>query len=138
MPYTSRSRPQSGQVERYPLLCLDIDPVCASMCQNARFHCHAPRADFLDCGMSVQMHPAAPGWLAELEATFESICWISSWEANCNLFAKEFGLRSALEWTYIGGWPVRDKAKTGVGRKLVGLARVAARAAPVAVVDDHL
>ena len=132
------SRPQRGRIERYPLLCLDIDGVCAPIGQNPRFHCHGPPPGFVDCGMSVQMHPAVPGWLAEMEAAFASVCWISSWEANCNLFAEELGLRSALEWTHIDGWSARDEAKTGIGRKLRGLARVVDPAAPVAVVDDHL
>ena len=135
---SSHSRPQRGRIENYPLLCLDIDGVCAPIGQNPRFHCHGPPPGFVDCGMSVQMHPAVPGWLAEVEAAFESVCWISSWEANCNLFAEQLGLRSALEWTHIDGRSARDKANTGIGRKLVGLAGVIDPAAPVAVVDDHL
>ncbi len=131
------SSPQIGNVEHYPLVCLDIDGVCGPIGQNPRFHCHGSPPGFVDCGNSVQAHPAASRWLTELEAAFASVCWISSWAGNSRGFAAGLGLPSAFDWTYIdtrSEW----NAKTSIGRKPAGLARVIHPTAPVAVVDDHL
>ena len=131
------SDPQTRRIERYPLLCLDIDGVCAPLGQNPRFHCHGWPPGFVDCGMSVQIHPALPRWVDELEAAFGTVCWISSWVENCRVFAENAGLASATTWTCIDPDLAVD-AQTGIGRKLGGLAEVTDSHAPLAVVDDHL
>ena len=135
--HTPYSKPQTQRIGRYPLLCLDIDGVCAPVGQNPRFHCHGWPPGFVDCGRSVQIHPALPRWVDELEAAFETVCWISSWKKICNLFAERAGLPSAMTWAYVDTDLAVD-AQTGIGRKLGGLAELIDPAAPLAVVDDHL
>ena len=137
MSHTPESKPQTQRIGRYPLLCLDIDGVCAPIGQNPRFHCHGWPPGFVDCGMSVQIHPALPRWVGELEVTFETICWISSWAYRCSRFAESAGLPSAMTWDYVDT-DLSAEAQTGIGRKLGGLAEVIDPAAPLAVVDDHL
>ncbi len=122
---------------RYPLLCLDIDGVCSPVGQNPRFHCHRWPPGFIDCGSSVQIHPALTRWIGELEAAFSTVCWISSWREYSGSFAESAGLATATAWTYVDTALAED-AQTGIRRKLGGLAEVIDPAAPVAVVDDHL
>ena len=132
MSHTPYSKPQTQRIGRYPLLCLDIDGVCAPVGQNPRFHCHGWPPGFVDCGRSVQIHPALPRWVGELEVTFETICWISSWAYRCSRFAESAGLPSAMTWDYVDT-DLSAEAQTGIGRKLGGLAEVidpAARSVP--------
>ena len=122
---------------QYPLVCLDIDGVCSPVGQNPRFHCHRWPPGFIDCRSSVQIHPALPRWIGEIETAFATVCWISSWGENSGSFAESAGLAAATAWQYVDTGLAAD-AQTGIGRKLGGLAETIDPAAPVAVVDDHL
>ena len=87
----------------------------------------------------VQVHPALPTWMAELEQAFTHCAWVSSWQERCVWFASSARLGGAADWPYI--MPVDEPPVPG--DKLPAYKLEAVRAwvmpeTPVAIVDDHL
>ena len=47
------------------------------------------------------VHPALPGWFAELDAAYTHCAWTSSLNERCAAFAHNAGLRRARDWPFL-------------------------------------
>lgn len=132
----------AGPLSGGPVLCLDIDGVASPLGQNNRYDLHAPTAGFVPvagAGHTMQVHPALPAWIGELEQAFAHCAWVSTWRESCRRFAGCAGLKGAAEWPYL--MPVNDPPVPGEPLRAYKLEAVRAWVSPetpVAIVDDHL
>ena len=132
----------AGPLSGGPVLCLDIDGVASPLGQDNRYNLHGPTPGFVPvpgAGHTMQVHPALPAWIGELEQAFAHCVWVSTWRKSCRRFAERAGLKGAADWPYI--MPVDEPPVPG--DKLPAYKLEAVRAwvtpdTPVAVVDDHL
>ena len=132
----------AGPLSGGPVLCLDIDGVSSPLGQDNRYDLHAPTPGFVSApghGNVIQVHPALPTWIAELEQAFAHCVWVSTWRERCGRFAGRAGLDSALDWPYL--MPVDDPPVPGTpypAYKLEAVRAWVTPETPVAIVDDHL
>ena len=125
-----------------PVLCLDIDGVSSPLGQDNRYDLHAPTPGLVPvagAGHTMQVHPALPDWIAELEQAFAQCVWVSTWRESCRHFAECAGLGSAADWPYL--MPVDAPPVPGPpfsSYKLEAVRAWVTPETPVAIVDDHL
>ena len=135
-----------------PLLCLDIDGTTSPLGQDNRYDLHAPTPGFLPLpvssdrkkgvhgvGCKMQVHPALPAWIGELEQAFAQCAWVSTWREKSCWFADSVGLGGASDWPYL--MPVDDPPVPGTpypAYKLEAVRAWVTPETPVAIVDDHL
>ena len=125
-----------------PVLCLDIDGVSSPLGQDNRYDLHAPTPGLVPvagAGHTMQVHPALPEWIAELEQAFAQCVWVSTWRESCRDFAECAGLQGAADWPYL--MPVDDPPVPGPpfsSYKLEAVRAWVTPETPVAIVDDHL
>ena len=132
----------AGPLSGGPVLCLDIDGVTSPLGQDNRYDLIGPTPGFVPvpgAGQTMQVHPALPTWMAELEQAFAHCVWVSTWQWRCRRFADSAGLSGAADWPYI--MPVDEPPVPG--DKLLAYKLEAVRAwvtpeTPVAIVDDDL
>ena len=93
----------AGPLSGGPVLCLDIDGVSSPLGQDNRYDLHAPTPGFVPvssggCGVgcTMQVHPALPGWIGELEQAFAHCVWVSTGGRSCGCFAGRAGLDGAV------------------------------------------
>ena len=142
----------AGPLSGGPVLCLDIDGVTSPLGQDNRYDLHAPTPGFvhlpvsddaekgvLGVGCTMQVHPALPAWIGELEQAFAQCVWVSSWRDRSVWFAASAGLGGALDWHYL--MPADDPPVPGdtlTADKLEAVRAWVTPETPVAIVDDHL
>ena len=125
-----------------PVLCLDIDGVSSPLGQDNRYDLHAPTPGLVPvagAGHTMQVHPALPEWIAELEQAFAQCVWVSTWRESCRHFAECAGLQGAADWPYL--MPVDVPPVPGPpfsSYKLEAVRAWVTPETPVAIVDDHL
>lgn len=123
-----RSSLPAAPIEEGPVLLLDIDGVCAPFgLGNPRFDAAVPPRGFRR-SHDWTWHPQLTHWLAELEAGFRHIAWISSWRALCASFAVTVRYEPAVTWPALA---------PDVGPKINGCLYWVGDETPLAVVDDH-
>ena len=132
----------AGPLSGGPVLCLNIDGTLTPLGYDNRYDQEAPIPGFVPVpgvGDNLQVHPALPVWVTELELAFTHCAWVSRLRGRCRRFAECAGLQGAADWPYI--MPVDEPPVPGTSLSSYKLE--AARAwvtpeTPVAVVDDQL
>ena len=136
-----RTQPVQGRLSTGPVLCLDIDGAAAPTGSNTRFDVFNPPAGFatFDVGdFPLAVHPALPGWIAELEQAFAHCAWVSDWGPECYLFAQGAGLTGAAHWPHMEAPMELPPAAPLSWHKLDGVRCGVDPTVPVAIVDDSL
>ena len=142
----------AGPLSGGPVLCLDIDGATSPLGQDNRYDLHAPTPGFvhlpvsddsekgvLGVGCTMQVHPALPAWIGELEQAFAHCAWVSSWREKSFWFAASAGLGGASDWPYL--MPVDNPPVPGPplsSNKLEAVRAWVTPETPVAIVDDQL
>ena len=86
-----KTQPVQDRFKQGPVLCMDIDGAAAPTGSNTRFDVFNPPKGFVtfDVGdFPLAVHPALPGWFAELENAYTHCAWVSDWGEECIRFAQ--------------------------------------------------
>ena len=86
-------------------------------------------------GQDLAVHPALPGWFAELEQAYTQCAWTSGLRENCAAFAHSAGLHNARAWPYLASHSPRNSR---LWHKLDDLVKWVDGDAPIAVVDFRM
>ena len=131
-PERAKSSPPDSMITEGPLLCLDIDGVCAPLGKDYRFDFENPPPGFLE-RMVTQWHPAMKDWFEQLDKAYRQVTWISSWNTMCAGFAQDVEYAPGQDWSSLFPPPGYSKER----RKIYCCMKWIDEKVPLAIVDDH-